>query len=181
MKKSIIFLLALIFSSSFIYSQMPDSVIIVPIDSETKLITYKEVKEQKGTKADFYGRANDWFKSYYANPSGVTKIKDLEKGLMTGVARFRCVGYDKKGNKYPSFTIQYSLTIDLKDDRYRLTLSDFNVPGSSYFALERWLTEPKYNNPQYIDALNQLDAEMKKLIDSFHKALAPKEEDKDEW
>lgn len=160
---------------------MPDSVINVPIDSETKLITYKEVKEQKGTKADFYDRANDWFRAYYANPSGVTKIKNLEKGLTTGVARFRCVRYDKKGNKYPSFTIQYSLTIDLKDDKYRLTLSDFNVTQTSYFALERWLNEPKYNTPEYIDALNQVDAEMKKLIERFHAAMAPKVEKKDDW
>ncbi|MFC2111489.1 DUF4468 domain-containing protein [Bacteroidota bacterium] len=181
MKKTIIFIITLIFSSTLIYSQMPDSVINVPLDKNTKLIIYQEVKEQKGNKTELFNRANDWFRSYYANPSGVTKIKNLEKGLMTGVARFRCIKYDKKGNKLPSFTIQYSITIDLKDGRYRFTLSDFNLKQSSYFALERWLNEAKYNTPVYIDALNQIDAEMKKLIESFHVALKPKEVIKDEW
>ncbi len=181
MKKEIILTIVLMFSGLVMYSQMPDSVINVSVDPETKLIVYQDVKQQKGNKTELFNRANGWFRIYYRNPSGVTKIQNLEKGLITGVARFRCVKYDKKGNKLPSFTIQYSLKINLKDNKYRITLSEFNVRKSSYFPLEKWLTEPKYNTSLYIDALNQIDAEMKKLLNSFHTTMAPEKIEKDDW
>ena len=181
MKKSINLLLTYLLVNTLAFSQNPDTVKLVPVDEETNLITYQETENQVGTKSELYNRANDWFKSYYPNPGNVTKIKDIEKGLLTGIARLRIFDYDKKGNKFPAGTIQYSIKVDLKDGKYRLTLSKFNLLGASYFPLERWLNEPKLYTKRNKIFLKQLDDKMKELIINFHTLMLPKKKPDTDW
>ncbi len=153
----------------------------LPMDVDTKLITYKYVENETGTKDELYERGLLWFKSYYKNPTDVIREKDKENSKIKGIARFQVFGQEKD-LKIPKGTIEYTIILEFKDSRYRTTITNFNVKRASYFPLERWLNK---KDPQYNDKcdlyLTQVDAEINKLLDSLQKEMQPKEKKADNW
>ena len=48
----------------------------VPVDEDTKLITYQEVVEMDGTPDTLYNRATKWVNGHYKNPQSVLITRD---------------------------------------------------------------------------------------------------------
>lgn len=180
MKKQLFLSLVLLFSVSALFAQKPD---IVPIDETTKLITYQDVVNVEGSADTLYLRAISWINSFYNNPADVTKVRDRENARIVGKHRIAMKDVDADGNILPANkAIGYTIKIECKEGRYRYTITDFNLRQTSYFPLEKWITEedpgfcPDCNN-----YLRQIDEFVRDLIDKLKEGMLPPVVVEDEW
>jgi len=184
MKRIIITVLSIISLSA--YSQKGEEYpeVNVPIDSETKLITYSNVVEFGANKDELFEKANAWFHSYFKNPTGVIRERDAAKGEIMGKHQMRIFNpHDKKGVQTMKGIIMYSVTVQTRDNRARIILNEFNIRSNSYTAIDDWADKSSRNysnlNNYYLE---QIDKEMKELLDNFNKfMMAGPEEKKDDW
>ena len=155
----------------------------VPVDEDTKLITYKEVVEQEGSIEKLYNTAMAWVNVTYTNPAEATKIRDVNNGKLEIKHRFKVYNTDAKGVKTDAYIINYTLKLEFKPGKYRYIFTDFyTVPSSSKFPLERWLnkSDPQYT-PACDDYLAQLNTTVNDMITSLKKGMVPKAVKKDDW
>lgn len=154
----------------------------IPVDEDTKLITYKEVVQQEGDKDKLYKTAIAWVNANYKNPNEVTSIREPENGKLVLNHRFKISNVDKKGLKTDAGVINYTLKLEFKPGKYRYIVTDFTVQAVSKFPLERWLDK---NDPQYTSAcdvwLYQVDTTVNGIIKSLKKGMVPKVDKPDEW
>lgn len=155
----------------------------VPVDPDTKLITYQDVVTEEGNKDTLYNRAIEWINTYFKNPNEVTRIRDKENGKIMGQYRVRMMDKDEEGNPLNSTVIvEYTFRIELKEGKYRYTINDFEMKAASKYPLERWLdkTDPTYN-PIYEEYMSQVDLHIKDLIASMKKGMVKKVVKDDNW
>lgn len=154
----------------------------LPIDEDTKLITYKEVVQQTGTKTELFNRAIEWINKNYKNPADVTKVRNPETGLIELIHRIE-LNYDEKGVTRSAGIVDYTLRLELKDGRYRYTFTNFNLKQASRVPIEKWLDKSdKAYVPAWDNYLAQVDAFTKTLIESLKKGMEPPAAKKvDEW
>jgi hypothetical protein len=117
----------------------------VPVDETTKRITYSEVVEVPGSnKDDLYTRAEQWFAKTYASGNDVVQFKDREAGKIIGKARLVIL------HTMQPRDILYTITLEVKDGRYRYTLTDFYID---------WINHREMNGPlENVDAMNRKKA-----------------------
>ncbi|MEI8203521.1 MAG: DUF4468 domain-containing protein [Bacteroidota bacterium] len=154
----------------------------LPVDEDTKLITYKEVVKETGTVDELYIRALAWINKTFPNPTDVTQIRDRANGKLEGIARFKIHKTLPDGSKVDHGVISYTFTIEGKEGRYRYTFTKFNLKSMSYYPLERWLD----NKSTYIDGytnanLLQVDEKIKELIESLKESMKFKAKKDDSW
>ena len=155
---------------------------IVPVDEDTKLITYKEVVKETGTTDDLYVRALDWINKTFPNPTDVTSVRDRANGKLEGISRFKIYKTLPDGTKVDNGVISYTFTIEGKEGRYRYTFTKFNLKVMSYYPLERWLDKKSTYVDAYTDAnLKQIDEKMKELIGKLKDAMKFKAKKEDTW
>ncbi len=141
----------------------------MPVDEKTKLITYEGVGKVDGKSAgDLYDRALEWAKGYHKNPTEKLRKTDRENGEMEIFARFPIYAYDKKGEKTTSQAglIQYTMTLQFKDGRYKYTITNLNMKASSHQPIDGWYTD-KANDPNadnHVYQLNDIHNELTGLI-----------------
>lgn len=155
----------------------------LPIDPESRKIMYRGVVEQQGTPAYLYDKAIEWFGYYYLNPQSVYSVQNKENGKIEGVGRMKIYYMDDaSGIKKDGGIILYQIKIELKDNKYRYTLTDFNLKAASRFPIEKWMnkTDPAYN-PYWDAYLFQVDTTMQRLVSSMKEKMKPTVVKKDEW
>lgn len=146
----------------------------IPVDPDTKLITYREVVKVEGTTKDFYSRAIDWINVFYKNPDDATKVRDPQTGYIEILHRIDLQRTDDQDVKVPAGIIVYTLKLELKEARYRYTITDLNLKQSSKFPIERWMDKTdKAYNPNWDMYLAQMDKQFKELIESLKKGMLP--------
>jgi hypothetical protein len=145
----------------------------MPVDPDTKLITYKEVVTTSGTPEELYIRAIAWVNKEYKNPADATKVRDAETGLIEIIHRFELT-QKVQGVTLKAATVDYSLKLELKDGRFRYTITNFNEKTISRQPIERWMDK---NNQSWIpawdDYLKQVDEQTHKLIERLKLAMQP--------
>lgn len=152
----------------------------LPIDPDLKLITYKEVVNQTGTKVQLFNRAAEWLPKQYANPVDVTKVRNPETGLIEIRHRFD-VSYEEKGVPRTGNSIDYTMRLEFKDGRYRYTITNFLIHDVSRAPVEKWLNKSdKGYSPAWDSYLSQLDAAVKKLVESLKQGMMPPPEKKED-
>lgn len=119
MKVKLILLSSLIFMSVLSFGQK------LPIDPETKKITFTEVVELPVKMDDLYSRAKTWF----VTGSGATKLAleldDKETGKMIGkVVNAQAVKNPPMG-MFEVGNVSYTVTIIVKEGKYKYTFTDF--------------------------------------------------------
>ncbi len=184
MKKIILMAFCLIASSSF--AQKSSYVAPqMPVDEETKLITYSGVVDVPNTnKAELYKRCLGWFMATYKNPGEVIREKDSVGLKVVGKPRFRIYNEaNDKGVKMDGGLVQYTLTVANRDNKYKYTFTEINWKQTSYFPIEKWVEQKDrfVQNNYYLyqtDSVARLD-----IIPSLEKAMktVPKKSTKDEW
>jgi hypothetical protein len=89
---------------------------------------------------------------------------------------------DEEGNRRNAGLVVYKILVEFKDDRYRYTINDFNLKGSSRYPIEKWLNkdDPAYN-PQWDIYLYQVDTTMQRLTATLKEKMKPVVEKTDEW
>jgi len=164
------------------YSQTNPPAPKLPVDPDTKLIQYREIITQDGTKDVLYDRGAEWLRSYYLNPGSVTKVQDKVNGKIEGTGRLRLYFFDSNNTRTDVGMVYYDLHLEFKESKYRYTLTNFTLKGTSRIPLEKWLNknDPAYN-PQMENYLYQVDTTMQNLVVKLKEGMKPKVIKKDEW
>ncbi|MBN2669253.1 MAG: DUF4468 domain-containing protein [Bacteroidales bacterium] len=154
----------------------------LPINSETKLISYNNVVEVSGTADELYNKAHRWFFSYYKNPTNVVKESANQK--IVAKPRFKILNpADKNGVQTMAGIVLYSFTVEFKEGRFRYEITNVEWQQNSKYPIERWMdkTSPSYNE-KYNYYLEQVDKEMKLVVDALTKAMLQAEKtQKSDW
>lgn len=155
---------------------------LVPVDPDTKLITYREVVSEQGAPGYLYDKGVEWFRSYYVNPASVFTVQDRTNGKAEGIGRMKIFYFDADGNRLDGGQVMYNIKLEFKDNKYRYTISDFLLKTASRYPLEKWLnkTDPAYN-PQWDAYLYQIDTTMKRLVTTLKAGMKPTVKKTDEW
>ena len=165
--------------ANVIFAQAPQ----MPIDSITKLITYKTKVESTLKKDILYKRGIEWVNAVFKNASDATSVRDEQNGIIEGKYRFKIYNVDKAGNKTEAGLIQFSFKIECKDNKYRYTFDKFNNKAISYSPIEKWLdkSSPSYK-PSCDNYLQQVDEYTKDLIVKLKKIMSkPEGQKKDDF
>lgn len=182
MKITALFILAsaLMFGGLKANAQNPS--VKMPVDPETKLITYKEVVTVTGTPAELYNRAIEWINKQYKNPADATKVRDQASGIIEVVHRIEITRIDK-GSTLVAGRVDYSMKLEMKDGRFRYTITNFNMKDVSRQPLERYMDKlDKSYIPAWDDYLKQVDDFTRNLVESLkHGMQAPAEKKPDTW
>jgi len=166
-----------------LHAQQQTVVPDLPIDPDTKKIMYRAVIEEKGSTEYLYNKAVEWFSYFYPNPSAIFTVQDKVNGKIEGTGRMKVYFTDEKsGVRLDGGLIIYLIKIELKENKYRYTLTDFNLKAASRFPVEKWMNkaDPAYN-PQWDSYLYQIDTTMQRLISTLTKKMKPVVQKKDEW
>jgi hypothetical protein len=184
MKKTLFFsFIALSFLSfNQIFAQEALDTPNLPIDPDSKKILYRDVVEENGDPGYLYNKAMEWFNYYYLSPTSIFNVQDRVNGKIEGTGRMPIYYNDEGGNRLNAGVIVYTIRLEFKDNRYRYTLTDFNLKGASRFPIENWLNkeDPAYN-PQWSSYLYQVDTTMQRLTTTLVEKMKPVEVKKDEW
>lgn len=184
--KNSFFLIAFVcfFFGSFAQKATEFKVPEMPIDGDSKLITYTEVVDVPGTsKSELYDRLLSWFNTFYKNPADVIREKDAENGRITGKARFKITNApDKTGLKTDAGLVMYTITVNTKDSKFKYSISEINWKQPSYYPIERWTdkTSQMYskNFDYYLFATDEyLRDTIGKLIETMKTAPKKKADD----
>jgi len=183
--KTFFFALALMLSSITISAQKveyPEP--SLPIDQETKLITYTKVIDVNANKDSLFRKGKKWFYTFYKNPTGVIKEEDAVNGKIAGKHQIKILNpADKKGIQTMRGIVRYSVTTQYKDNKARMVISEVNLEGTSYTPIEKWLdkTTPGFTTLNYYH-LTQLDSIMKVVVSDYEKFMKePNKVKKDDW
>ncbi len=155
----------------------------LPLDPDTKKIMYRAVVDEPGTPNYLYDKSITWFSYYYPNPQSVYTVQDKLNGKVEGVARMKVYNKDEKGGfNMEAAMLQYLLKIEFKENKYRLTLTDFRMKSASGTGVEKWLNknDPAYN-PNWDSYIYQIDTTMQRLIATLNEKMKPTVIKKDEW
>lgn len=162
---------ALICCGSGLYGQ--NTAPKMPFDPETKLITYQEVVTTSGTPLELYNRAIEWINKQYKNPADATKVRNPSSGLIEIIHRIE-LSRKEKGVTVGSGIVDYSMKLEMKDGRFRYTITNFNLKDVSRQPVERWMDkDDKSYSPLWDDYLKQVDAFTLNLIESLKQGMQP--------
>lgn len=167
---------------SFVTVKAQQNTATLPVDPDTKLITYKEVVTVTGTPTELFNRAIEWVNKQYKNPTDATKVRNPATGLIEIIHRIELTR-DDKGVSRPAGIVDYAMKLEIKDGRYRYTITNFNFKDVSRQPIEKWMDKKdKAYTPDWDNYLTQVDAATKKLIETLKQGMLPPAPKKtDEW
>lgn len=127
--KKLLFLLCIIPILSFAQKRGAEK-IILPIDSATNMITYQEVVKVEGaTKDELYVRAREWFARSFKSSKSVIQMEDKEAGKIIGKGSSSGL-YTVLMSTVP-YKLDFTVSITVKEGRYRYEISPFDTQNSS--------------------------------------------------
>lgn len=145
----------------------------LPVDPETKLITYKEVVKVAGTPAELFNQAIEWINKQYKNPVDATKVRDQASGVIEIIHRIEITRVEK-GATLLVGRVDYSMKLEMKDGRFRYTITNFNMKDISRQPLERYMNKmDKEYIPAWDDYLKQVDDFTRTMIESLKQGMQP--------
>jgi len=154
----------------------------IPVDSVTKLISYKNAINESGTKNELYIRAIEWVNANYKNAADVTRRRDAVNGEIEGVHRIQLSFKDKDGNTVKTKLVEYSFSLQFKDGKYRYNFTNFLLKDKSNFPIEIWLDKTKQGySPLWDEYLKIIDTEICRLTDALKLTMKAKKIIKDDW
>jgi len=182
MKISYISILFFAFAVSGLSIKAQDISPKVPVDSDTKLITYKEVVKVPGTPGELFNRAIEWINTQYKNAAAATKVRDQASGVIEIIHRIE-ITREENGLTRPAGIVDYSMKLEMKEGRYRYTITNFNFKDVSRKPIEFWMDKTdKAYLPIYDNYLQQVNDFTLKMIESLKKGMEPPAPKKpDEW
>jgi hypothetical protein len=114
------------FSISLAHAQVADSVKL-PIDPDTKRITYADVVQVPGvSQAELYTRAKLWFAEAFKSAKQVVQADEKDAGIVQGEAWSPMEAHFMGKNMPASNTrLWYTVKLACRDGRYRYEISEF--------------------------------------------------------
>lgn len=155
----------------------------IPIDPETGKAKYEEVvKVEDADKKELYKRLEHWFNTYFKNPASVIESKDEANGIIKGKHRIDLYTKHTAGGVEAKKGIEYyTITVAVKDGRYRYTIDDIFFHAVPKIYIESWLGPKQDANQKYW--VEQTHNSIIRLIEDLKKTMSnpvpgPKE---DNW
>ena len=184
MKNQMLFLALILLPLSFmgqktVHDNFPD----MPIDENTKLVSYRNVVQMAGASEVLFDRALAWANKYYKNPTTVIRKKDKASGIIECISNIPIYTLAKDGvTKSNAGYVYYTLTIEARESRYRYTITELHKREQAQFPIERWLdkTRPEWTVVRY-DHLHQIDEAVRKLMEEIEAGMLPEKIVVDEW
>lgn len=190
-------IILVVLSISWIFGQIGEP--NLPIDSDTKKITYTEVVlvDSSTTKQELYSKAREWFAKTYVSSTNVLQMEDKENGKLIGKALMEVSFKTILGTNFPGGFINYTISIYLKDGKYKYEFTNFHHTGTiayngqkvpdggdceSIILKKKGLTGNSYKNT-YQSFFIQMDENIKVLIESLKSAMVKNSKQKinDNW
>ena len=185
--KKLMYLFSVCFLFSVTYAFGQKETPKLPIDNSTRKITYTEVVfvDSLTNKQELFSRAKEWFAKTFQSSTNVIQMEDKEDGKIIGKALLPI--YNKTLGDFGH--IHYTISIFLKDGRYKYELSDFYHKGQILSngdrAVDIGSCESMINTNDknlfggsmqktYNNYLNQMDIHAKELIFSLKSFMAKK-------
>lgn len=157
-----------------------------PMDSTTGKITYTEVVkvDSTATKDELYSRAREWFAKAYKSSTNVIQMEDKESGKIVGKALTQ-VFYQAMKSNYSGGYFHYTISIYIKDGRYKYEVTDFYHTGQASPHVPDYGTAESMINSKdktmgiamqkyYNYYLYQLDIDIRGLIADLKAAMTTK-------
>ena len=145
----------------------------LPVDPDTKLITYSKIIEVTANKDSLFKKGQIWFKKFYKNPTSVIRETDTLNGKISGKHQIKILNpADKKGIQTMKGIVQYSVTTFYKENKVKIVLSELNLNATSYSPIEKWQdkTAKDFSTQNYF-YLEQIDKQMKDILADFEKSI----------
>jgi hypothetical protein len=97
-------------------------------------ITYTKVifVDSSLTSADLFARAKAWFATTYRSGKDVIQMEDKENGVLIGKGAFQYTSDIYWGSEGTKGWIYYSITIQVKEGRYKYELTNFIHEGNPF-------------------------------------------------
>ncbi len=171
--------LLLIILSSAAFAQKSE----LPINPDNSKIRFQEVIYETGTKDEFFNRCINWLNNYYKDPVRITSVRDQPSGKIIGKHTIRLEYVGDDGVKRDGPSVFYEFTIEMRDDRYRYTITDLLLRTASRFEIERWLDKdsPTYDE-RWEDYLDQIVAYVNQWSETLKEYMVPEpEKEEDIW
>lgn len=166
------FMLLTSYIATFAQKETPN----LPVDSTTNKITYSEVVtvDSSNNKQELYSRAREWFAKVYNSAQNVIQMDDKESGKIVGKALmtvyFKWLGASREGGY-----INYTLSVQLKNGRYKYEITDFYHTGGvdypDYGSCESMM-KSKHQKKVFNGFLIQLDNNIKALVLNLKESMA---------
>ena len=158
----------------------------LPIDSSSGKITYSEVVTLKDTipKNELFSRAKSCFVHLFKNSNNVIQNEDKEAGNIIEKGNIK-VYARALGTNYDGGYVNFTLSIAIKDGRYKYTITDFTHEGTgsnmpSGGNLENG--KPKqWIQKQWNSIISQTDDGIKSLISSIKLEMNKPSPQSDNW
>ncbi len=153
--KHLLLLLALVLTAPLAHAQKEkDAPLTLPMDADTKQITYTGVIEVPGaTKNELYARGKVWFANAFKSAQNVIQADDKEAGLVVGkgwAQTYITIIFTPASEK-----LWYTVKLSFKDGKYRYAITDFMFKGSvskynmnpTPYAAEKYMQTKKDGTP----------------------------------
>jgi len=175
-----LFLLLLIFINIQLFGQEEKQT--YEIDPETGKIIFQAVIDETGTKEELFNRCVYFLNDFYKDPVRVTTVRDINTGKFEGNFRFR-IYTTEDDVKVIAGQINYHFIIEMKENRYRYTITDIYLKSVTNKPVESWLDRnaPGYD-PRMEDYLQQIIDYFEDWSNTLKEKMKPEvEKPKDEW
>lgn len=162
--------------------------VVIPIDTTTNSVSYSEVvKVDSASKDILYTRAKQWFAITFTASNYVVQMDDKQSGKIIGKGSEPLV-YSYALTKQ-NYHANYTISITVKDGRYRYEVSDISVPDDNVLGYHLTLNDivitgrtsmekTKKDNGEYRNRFKgyvfETDKFINSLIDGLKKAMAVK-------
>lgn len=152
------------------------------IDPETGKIKFQAVVADTGTQEQLFNRCVYFLNDFYKDPVRVTTIRDINSGIIEGNYRFR-IYTTEKNVKVDAGLINYDFKIEMKDNKYRYTITDIYLKSTTNKPIERWLDkEAAGYDPRMEDYMQQVVDYFEDWSNKLKVKMKPEiEKKKDEW
>lgn len=174
-------ILLLLIMPQFILAQ-PEK-LVIPVETETGLIKFKEVVDEEGTKDQLFNRCVYWLNDFYKDPTRITTIRDVPTGKIVGQHQFRVYYYLEDSVKKAGGMVRYTFTIEFKDHKYRYVIDKLLLKAQTNLPVEKWLNknDPAYD-PRWDGYLQQIAEYVQDWSSSLKEKMKPEpEKAKDDW
>ena len=155
---------------------------LLPIDEHTQLITYQYEIPMKGVPR-IYINEQRRVKKYYKTLHKSLKKADAENKVIECSSSIKITTPSKDGKSFVmAGLVYYNLKIETRPDRYRYTITDFNLRGASNLPIEIWLDQSRKDwIPIRFEHLRRVDEGVKALMENLETGMEPEEEINDDW
>lgn len=155
---------------------------VLPFHKDTKLVTYQNVVNEKGSPQELYDRAMIWVKKHYKNTSEVIKKSDRDTGEIEMRSSVRIFSTLKDETLHLKNLVYYKFKIECRQDRYRYTITEFEEAGTDPIPIELWFdkSRPRWEPAEY-KYLEQVNEQVSKIIESLQEGMLPVVEKSDDW